>query len=78
MIKCLSDDYVKINFEYGKREEFAGATACFDHSMYKNAVTGNEDGIPFTPLDVCNQSSKDKQRCYLYGYSVSIFVKDVS
>ena len=32
MMDCMSDDFIKVNFEYGKREEFAGSSACFDHS----------------------------------------------
>jgi len=34
MMECLADDYIKIQFEYGKRGDLAGAEACFDHSPY--------------------------------------------
>jgi hypothetical protein len=34
MIQCLGQDKVKVHFEYGKRQELAGAEACFDHTPY--------------------------------------------
>jgi hypothetical protein len=31
MMECMVDDKIQIHFEYGKRQSFAGAVACFDH-----------------------------------------------
>jgi len=67
MIDCLTDDYIKIQFEYGKRQELAGAEACFDHIPYIKADK-TEHEIPFTILDICNKASTDRTRCFLYSY----------
>jgi len=58
MLQCLTDDKLKIHFEYGKRQEFAGAEACFVHTPYITA-NGHEDNIPFTVLDICNKNDKN-------------------
>lgn len=76
-MECLADDYIKIQFEYGKRGDLAGAEACFDHSPYIKQ-NGKEDEIPFTILNVCNKSNTDRTRCFLYSYQVTLYVKDVS
>jgi hypothetical protein len=34
MMECMVGDKLQIHFEYGKRQEFAGAVACFDHIPY--------------------------------------------
>jgi len=34
MMECMVDDRLKIHFEYGKRNTFAGSVACFDHTPY--------------------------------------------
>jgi hypothetical protein len=75
MMECLSDDYIKIHFEYGKRQELAGAEACYDHTPYIGA-SGKEDDIPFTILDICNKANTDRKRCFLYSYQVSLYVGD--
>lgn len=67
MMECLSDDYIKINFEYGKRQDLAGAEACYDHTPYIGS-SGKEDDIPFTILDICNKANTDRKRCFLYSY----------
>jgi len=75
MLECLSNDNIKIHFEYGKRQELAGAEACFDHTPYISD-SGKEDDIPFTILDICNKANTDRKRCFLYSYQVNMFVKD--
>jgi hypothetical protein len=81
MMECLPDDTLKIHFEYGKRQELAGAVACFDHTEYirtgkKNGVTYNnvEDEIPFTILNICNKNTVDRRRCFLYSYQITLHV----
>ena len=42
MMECMVDDKIQIHFDYGKRQQLDGASACFDHSPYirykRNAV----------------------------------------
>jgi len=77
MMECLSDDNLKVHFEYGKRQELAGAEACFDHNPYIGQ-NGKEDDIPFTILDICNKVNVDRNRCFLYAFQIQLYVKDVS
>jgi len=77
MLACLTDDKIKIHFEYGKRSELAGAEACFDHTPYINPQSGKEDNIPFTVLDICNKANPNKKRCFLYSYQVALKVNDI-
>lgn len=75
MMECLADDYINVHFEYGKRQELAGAEACFDHSPYIKK-DGTEDEIPFTILDICNKANVDRKRCFLYAFQITLFVCD--
>jgi hypothetical protein len=76
MLQCLTDDKIKIHFEYGKRQDFGGSEACFDHTPYINPGNGNEENIPFTVLDICNKANSSKKRCFAYSYQVALKVKD--
>jgi hypothetical protein len=77
MLQCLTNDKIRIHFEYGKRSELAGAEACFDHTPYINPATGQEDNIPFTVLDICSRANRSRARCFLYSYQVALQVNDV-
>jgi hypothetical protein len=70
----LGRDKIKIHFEYGKRQEFAGAETCFDHTPYITDE-GKEDSIPFTVLNICNKNNDQRKRCFLYSYQVTLHVK---
>ena len=72
-IQCLGRDKIKVHFEFGKRQEFAGAETCFDHTPYITA-SGKEDSIPFTVLDICNKNTASRRRCFQYSYQVTLFV----
>ena len=69
----MSHDKIKIHFEYGKRQQLSGAKTCFDHTPFIKA-SGQEESIPFTVLDICNQALPDRDRCYLYSYQVTLLV----
>lgn len=75
-IQCLGYDTIKIHFEYGKRQDLAGAETCFDHSAYIiNTPDGDkEDQIPYTKLNICNKANTDRKRCFLYNYQVALHV----
>jgi hypothetical protein len=73
MIQCLGQDKVKVHFEYGKRQELAGAEACFDHTPYITQ-SGKEDSIPFTVMDICNKANKDRKRCFQFSYQVTLYI----
>jgi len=77
MIQCLGQDKVKIIFEFDKRQGLAGAESCFDHTPYiitSGDNKGKEDSIPFTNMDICNKNSRDRKRCFLYAYQVTLHV----
>jgi hypothetical protein len=63
MIQCLGNDKIKVIFEFGKRQELAGAETCFDHTPYISA-SGKEDSIPFTIMDICNKNNDQRRRCF--------------
>lgn len=73
MIQCLGQDKVKVHFEYGKRQELAGAESCFDHTPYITQ-SGKEDSIPFTVMDICNKANTDRKRCFQFSYQVTLHV----
>jgi hypothetical protein len=73
MIQCLGRDKIKVHFEFGKRQELAGAETCFDHTPYITD-SGKEDSIPFTVLDICNKANNNRKRCFLYSYQVTLHV----
>lgn len=75
MLQCLTDDVIKIHFEYGKRQELSGAEACFVHNPYISQ-DGDEENIPFTVLDICNKANQNKKRCFAYSYQVALKVHD--
>jgi len=82
MINCMVDDRLQIHFEYGKRQQLAGAVACFDHADYIHQGTRAtkaqtvEDEIPFTVLNICHKHTEDRRRCFLYAYQVMVHVED--
>lgn len=78
----MVDDRIQIHFEYGKRQQLAGAVACFDHEDYihegmrglkSNSV---EDEIPFTVLNICHKHTEDRKRCFLYAYQITVHIED--
>jgi hypothetical protein len=69
-IECFDDDEIKLIFEFGKRQEIAGAETCFDHTPY--IVDGREDSIPYTSMADCNKANTDRRRCFLYAYQISM------
>jgi len=69
----LGQDKVKVQFEYGKRHDLAGAETCFDHTPYITP-SGKEDSIPFTTMDICNKANPDRKRCFLFSYQVTLHV----
>ena len=87
MMECMTDNKLQIHFQYDKREAFQGGVACFDHKAYiRNGRRLNangdlldsifEDEIPITTLNICNNNEETTQRCFLYGYQITILVKD--
>lgn len=77
----MVDDKIQIHFEYGKRQSFAGAVACFDHMPYfhkhSTAIQSEaDDEIPFTVLNICHKNAVSRRRCFLYAYQITILVRD--
>jgi len=82
MLECMTDNEIQVHFQYGKRAALTGATACFDHKEY--IKQGRRDGrnvevqdeIPFTCMNICHKNKPDQKRCFVFGYQVTIHVKD--